>query len=166
MPTLAKTTVLALDPGLRDLGYAVLRGRRLQTAGVRPLRLIPKDRRIAEARRLVRGWIAAYRPGTLVLESTHRHSIKWLNEVDRLGRSIRRLARRCHLEVRSYAPQTVRKTVLGNGRATKREAAVAVATRFPRLRIYLTQDRKWKERYWLNLFDAVALALHHRDKGR
>ena len=28
-------TILALDPGLRELGYAVLQGRRLVTSGVR-----------------------------------------------------------------------------------------------------------------------------------
>ena len=36
------------------------------------------------------------------------------------------------------------------------------ARRFPQLRLYLTQDRRWKERFWLNMFDAVALALHHQ----
>jgi hypothetical protein len=37
-----------------------------------------------------------------------------------------------------------------------------VAHRFPRLRVYLTQDRRWKERFWQNMFDAVALALFHQ----
>lgn len=32
----------------------------------------------------------------------------------------------------------------------------------PQLRLYLTQDRRWKEKFWLNMFDAVALALHHQ----
>jgi Holliday junction resolvasome RuvABC endonuclease subunit len=64
--------------------------------------------------------------------------------------------------VAMYAPQTVRKSLTGDGWASKRELARAVASRFPALRVYLTQDRKWKERYFLNLFDAVALALHHQ----
>jgi Holliday junction resolvasome RuvABC endonuclease subunit len=61
----------------------------------------------------------------------------------------------------SYAPQTVRKGLVGNGWATKREVAAAISSRYPALRIYLTQDRRWKERYWLNMFDAIALALYH-----
>jgi hypothetical protein len=36
-------TILAFDPGLRELGYAVLQGRRLLTGGVLALRLLPKD---------------------------------------------------------------------------------------------------------------------------
>ena len=155
-------TILALDPGLRDLGFAVLSGRRLVTSGVRPLRLLPRLRRHAEARRLVAAWIRAYQPTALVLERTYRNSISWLDAVDRMARSAARLADRRRLVVASYAPQTVRKAHTGHGWATKRETAVAVALRFPALRVYLTQDRRWKEGYFLNMFDAVALALHHQ----
>jgi hypothetical protein len=54
------------------------------------------------------------------------------------------------------------RTVAGNGKAKKPEVAIAVAHRFPSLRVYLTQDRRWKERHWQNMFDAIALALHHQ----
>ncbi len=65
------------------------------------------------------------------------------------------------VSVAAYAPQTVRKTLTGNGWATKDEVATALSFRYPALRVYLTQDRKWKVRYWQNMFDAVALAIHH-----
>ena len=55
-------TILALDPGLRDLGYAVLRGRRLITAGVLGLRQVPREERLADARRHIRGWVRIHRP--------------------------------------------------------------------------------------------------------
>jgi hypothetical protein len=51
---------------------------------------------------------------------------------------------------------------MGNGWAKKREVAAVIAARHPSLRVYLTQDRKWKERYWQNMFDAIALGLHHQ----
>ena len=156
------TTTLALDPGLRDLGFAVLSGQRLLASGVRPLRLLPKARRHEEARRLVYGWIRAYRPDTLVIEATHGHSVSGFSALDRLARSARRVAVRHRVAVASYAPQTVRKALVGNGWATKKEAAIATCHRFPTLRVYLTQDRKWKERYFLNMFDAVALAIYHQ----
>lgn len=158
------TTTLALDPGLRDLGFAVLSGTRLVASGVRPLRLFPKNRRPEEARRLVYGWIRAYRPETLVLEATHGHSVSTFSALNRLALSVRRVAIRHRLAVATYAPQTVRKAVVGNGWATKRELANAIAIQFPSLRVYLTQDRKWKERYFLNMFDAVALAVYHQEK--
>lgn len=155
-------TILALDPGLRDLGYAVLRGRRLITGGVLGLRQVSRGERLADARRHVRGWVRIHRPSVVVVEKTYRHPVPWLNDLHRLTLYARGLARRGHLGFATYAPQRVRKTVLGNGKATKREVAVIVATRFPALRVYLTQDRRWKEIYWRNMFDAVALALHHQ----
>jgi Holliday junction resolvasome RuvABC endonuclease subunit len=77
---------------------------------------------------------------------------------------VRRLARKEGIPFSVYSPQEVRHTVFGNGRAAKAEAAMAVAIRFPELRVYLTQDRKWKERFWQNMFDAIALALHHQSE--
>jgi crossover junction endodeoxyribonuclease RuvC len=159
--------ILAIDPGLRDLGFAVLAGRKIVAAGVRPLRLLPRHRRRAEAGRLIRSWLGAYRPGALVLEATYRHPVPWLNELHRVTRSVATLAERHRgLRVETYAPQTVRKSLTGNGWSSKREVATALSCRFPALRVYLTQDRKWKERYWLNMFDAVALAVHHQTRSQ
>lgn len=153
--------ILAVDPGFRDLGYAVLAGRRLLASGVSPLRLVPRERRMREARRLVRHWLVAYGAREIVIERTYRHPTSTFDLVDRLARSVRGAAKRRGLRIATYAPQTVRASVVGNGRATKREVAVAIAGRFPALRVYVTQDRRWKERYWQNMFDAIALALHH-----
>ena len=40
-----------------------------------------------------------------------------------------------------------------------REVAKVICCRYPELNIYLTQDRKWKVKYWQNCFDAIALGL-------
>ncbi len=159
------TTILALDPGLRDLGFAVLTGNRLTAGGVLPLRLLPRRRRRKEARRAVQHWLRAHRPHAVVLERTNRHPVESLNDLHRLARSVARLAGACRVALATYAPQTVRKSIVGDGWATKREVAAVIAARYPALRVYLTQDKRWKERYWLNFFDAVALALHHRTQS-
>ena len=155
-------TILALDPGLRDLGYAVLHGRRLVTSGVLGLRRIPKAERLPSARRHVRSWIRTHHPDVVVVERTYRHPVPWLDQLHQVSRSAKNLATRQHAGFAMYAPQTVRATVAGNGKAKKPEVAIAVAHRFPSLRVYLTQDRRWKERFWQNMFDAIALALHHQ----
>ncbi len=89
-----------------------------------------------------------------------------LNALHELTNDVRRFGKTEGIAVAAYAPQTVRKALVGNGWATKVELARAIAVRFPALRVYLTQDRRWKERYFLNLFDAVALALHHQNQIR
>jgi len=60
--------------------------------------------------------------------------------------------------VLSFAPSTVKKHIAKDGWAKKKEVAKAIATEYPELKVYLTQDRGWKERYHQNMFDAVALA--------
>jgi Holliday junction resolvasome RuvABC endonuclease subunit len=157
-------TILALDPGLRELGYAVLHGRRLVTSGVLGLRRIPKEARLVTARRSVRAWLQTHQPDVVVVEKTYRHPLPWLDQLHQLSRSAQNLATRSHAAFTMYSPQRVRATVAGNGKAKKAEAAVAVALRFPQLRVYLTQDRRWKERHWQNMFDAIALALHHQSE--
>ena len=79
-----------------------------------------------------------------------------------LGRLLGRLARKRRLKLATYSARTVRGSVVGDGWAGKREVAESIAGKFPDLRVHLTHDRKWKERYWQNMFDAVAFALHHQ----
>ena len=156
--------ILAIDPGLRELGFAVLSGKRLITAGTRSFKRIPKTRRRAKALEYVNSWLDTHNPGTIVLEATYGHPVAWFDELHQFTKTIERPARRRQIDVFQYAPQTVRKSLIGNGRATKREAAIAIGIHYPALRLYLTQDRKWKERFWLNMFDAIALAIHHRQQ--
>ncbi len=44
--------------------------------------------------------------------------------------------------------------------------AKAVVARYPELKVYLTQDRKWKQAHHENMFDAVAVALNMPLAGR
>ena len=143
----APDTILALDPGLRDLGYAVLHGRRLVTSGVLGLRRVGKERRLATARKHVTTWMRTHHPSVVVVEKTYRHPVPWLDQLHQISRSARNLATRRNAAFTMYSPQSVRATVAGNGKAKKPEVAIAVAHRFPSLRVYLTQDRRWKERW-------------------
>jgi Holliday junction resolvasome RuvABC endonuclease subunit len=153
--------ILALDPGLRDLGYAVLSGQRLLTANVLNLRHVPPRQRLRRVQESMEAWVRAYRPRALILEPVPQRPLDVLAGLPALGRLLRRTARACRVRLVTYSAKAVRRSVVGNGWAGKREAAEAVATRFPELRVYLTQDRKWKERYWQNMYDAVALGYHH-----
>ena len=155
-------TILAFDPGLRDLGFAVLSGRKLLARDVIALRAFPKDRRLKEARHRIASLVATHRPRAIVVEKTYRHPVPWLNDLHRITLSAKRLAVKGRIIFATYSPQAVRQDVAGNGKAKKPEVAIAIAHRFPQLRVYLTQDRRWKEKFWLNMFDAVALALHHQ----
>jgi Holliday junction resolvasome RuvABC endonuclease subunit len=106
--------------------------------------------------------LTRHHPRAIAVEKTYRHSVPWLNDLNRITLFAKRVAEKRRIPFAMYAPQAVRRTVAGNGKAKKPEVAIAIAHRFPQLRVYLTQDRRWKEKFWLNMFDAVALALHHQ----
>ena len=150
-------TILAIDPGLRELGYAVLAGQRILDANVVQFRSLPCPRRLAAACSAVRQLIERHQPTELVVEQAHSYPAG----PHLLLLALRRLARQLELPLAVYPPQTVRKRLLGDGWAGKAEAAAAMCVRYPGLKIHKTQNRRWKERYWHNMFDAVALATHH-----
>jgi Holliday junction resolvasome RuvABC endonuclease subunit len=155
-------TILAIDPGLREPGLAVVSGRRLLLHETLWLRDTPRRERLSVIQKTLAHLTRTHRPRAVVVEKTYRHPVPWLDELHEITLTARLLARRAGAQFATYSAQTVRRTVAGYGKARKPEVALAVTHRFPQLRVLLTQDRRWKERYWLNMFDAVALALHHQ----
>lgn len=137
-------TILALDPGLRDLGYAILARKRLLASGVLSLRTTPKHKRVGRVRDALLLWLRAYRPRTLVLEQIPRRPLDLLAGLPALARLLHRVASHRRLRVAEYSAKAVRRSVVGNGWAGKREVAETLTTRFPELRVHLTHDRKWK----------------------
>ncbi len=101
--------------------------------------------------------IRDFQPDVLVFEKTFFAQNRNSALLNVLGDEIRNIGRRKSLQVLSFAPSTIKKTICGNGRASKEEVARVVVSKFPELNVFLTQDRKWKERYHQNMFAAVAL---------
>ena len=154
------SVILAIDPGTRLMGVAVLDGRRLVYHGVKTLHAVGSPKwRLEEARRVILRLIRNFRPHILAVETAFFAQDRNAAFLNVLIEEIQSLARERRIEVRSLAPSTVRKRLCGNGRATKREVADVVAAWHPELKVYLTKDQWWKERYYGNMFDAVAVGL-------
>ena len=159
MPRL-KPTILAIDPGTRELGYAVFRGRELLDADVLALRHLPAKKRLARVRQEFQRWVGADSPAVLVLEDIPRRPLD--SALPRLGRLLRKMAFTSGMDTASYSAKAVRRSLLSNGWAGKAQLVEPLVGRYPQLRVFRGQTRKWKDRYWHNLFDAVALGCHHQ----
>lgn len=159
MPVRAKTRILAIDPGTREMGVAVLENRCLLYQGVEVFRKFLSDEECLEAgRETVTRLIRDFRPNLLVVEKTfigRNPNTVLLNE---FSRQVCATGRDHGIVVVSLAANTVKRAVAGDGRASKADVARAVAVHFPVLRTFLPPDRKWKRLRQLNMFDAVALA--------
>jgi len=152
--------ILAIDPGTRLMGIAFLDKGQLIYHGVK---IIKKDRspndNLQYARRIILRLIKDFKPNQLVVEKAFFANNRNASLLNVLVDEIRAIARRKRLKLISYSPSTVKKFICGNGWASKDEVARAVVSRYPELKVYLTQDRDWKERFHQNMFDAVALGV-------
>lgn len=115
------------------------------------------QRTLQRARDAVVRLIDDFEPEIIAVERTFFSQNRNTALLNVLFDEIRSLARRKRLTFVSYAPSTVKKFTCGNGRAGKKQVATVVVSKFPELKVYLNQDRAWKERFHQNMFDAVAL---------
>lgn len=152
--------ILAIDPGTREMGVAFLEG---DTIVYHEVKVIPRKKMphetLREGKKIILRLINDFKPQTLAVEKTFFSHNKNATLLNAFVDEIRRIGRRKGLKVVDYAPNTVKKCICGNGRASKEEVARAIIARYPELKVYLTQDRKWKASYHHNMFDAVALGL-------
>jgi len=153
------TKILAIDPGTKEMGIAFLDGGKLVYHSVSVINgKLPHDK-LMEGRKIILRLIKDFKPNVLVIERSFFANNRTASLLHIFINEIKAIGKRKGLKVISYAPSTVRKLICGNGRADKKALSEVIVSRFPELKIYLTQDRAWKERYHQNMFDAVALAL-------
>jgi len=137
--------ILAIDPGTRDAGIAVLQGSRLIYHGVVTMsyrRGLDAVRRSANL--LVQELLRDFRPTVLLVEENSIGGSGIRSRLHAVVGEIRRIGRREGLEVMTKAASTVKKCVAGSGRASKEAVARAVARHYPELRAYLRQTAKWE----------------------
>lgn len=152
--------ILAIDPGTREMGVAFLDGGKLIYHGVKVIRKKRSPHERLEAgREIVLRLIGDFRPVILVVEKTFFAKNRNTSLLNVFADEIVSIGKRKGLTVKAIAPSTMKKAICGNGHASKEEVAGVVVAKFPELKVYLTQDRKWKERFHQNMFDAVALAM-------
>jgi len=152
--------VLAIDPGTREIGFAFLENEKLIYYGVKTV----KNQRSAretmhEGRKIVLRLIRDFKPNTLVYEKSLFYNNRCAALLNAFVEEIRKIGKRKGLEVRGFAPSTVKKAICGYGRASKKEEVKVIISKYPELKAYLRQDRAWKEEYHQNMFDAVALGI-------
>jgi crossover junction endodeoxyribonuclease RuvC len=153
--------ILAIDPGTREMGIAFLEKGKLIYQGVKVFKDSSKSpsERLKEARKAILRLVRDFKPRILATEKAFFANNKNAALLNVLVDEIKAIARRKKLKLISFAPSTVKKFICGNGRASKKEVARVIVARYPELKVYLTQDRAWKEEYHQNMFDAVALGI-------
>ena len=152
--------ILAIDPGTRLMGVAFLDQGQLIYHGVK---IIKKGRspnnNLQHARRIILRLIKDFKPNLLVVEKAFFANNRNASLLNVLVDEIKAIARRKQLRLVSYAPSTLKKFICCNGWASKADVSRVVVSKYPELKVYLTQDTAYKERFHQNMFDAVALGM-------
>jgi Holliday junction resolvasome RuvABC endonuclease subunit len=155
-----KKRILAIDPGTRRIGVALLEDGKILYHGVK---LTKKQKTpnatLQEAREAILRLITDLKPKIIICEKAFFSKNRNASLLRVLVDEIRAIAKRKGIHFQSFAPSTVKKHIAGNGRASKVEVAKVVVSKYPELKVFLTQDRAWKEKFHQNMFDAVALGM-------
>jgi len=159
--------ILALDPGLRRIGYALLDNDELIDYGVRA---IPHKRTLettlaaleVAADRL----ISDRKPHVLALEQTVFSQVRNNVRPAIVNQLILRIAKNHRIRSFAYNPRTIRKTVCDDGNANRMELARTIISLYPETRVYLESNRRWRESHFQHIYDAIACAVTHRIKTR
>lgn len=156
---IGQANILALDPGTKEIGVAILKGQQLDYFGVKTFRQRqPPHLFLATVASYLTGLIAAHRPTVLAIEQTfsRQRESALLNVT---AAEITYTARQHGLKVFTYDPAKVRQTICQVEKGTKRETAQIVARQYPELARYLKHPTRWEALYWGHVFDAVAVGL-------
>ena len=161
-------TILGIDPGTKEMGLAVLRGSELVAYGVRTLRngTRPYDV-IGQARRIVLTAIERYSPQVVAIEEPLMLPTKRAALMSVIAEELGKRAAELGLEVVELTPDRIRQIAVGNPRATKIEVAeVLVRGGFGQLKPLVPRrparaalGLRPRDKYWLHMFDALALAV-------
>ena len=164
------STILGIDPGTREMGVVVLKDGELVAKGVHTLRNgeRPHDV-IGQAKQILLSYIAEHAPTLVGIEEPLPIATKRGAILSVIAQELHARSRELRISVVELGPREVRQRAMGNPFATKLEVARALAERFPELRGLVPRPPKRavlgfrpRDRYWLHLFDALAVALASR----
>lgn len=158
--------ILAVDPGTRYMGVAILDGSELVYYAVKDFTgKRPADGLLRATRQALRRLIAQYQPDVLAYEKAFYVQAKHSALLKVQEAEITRVGRAEGLRVIGYSPARVRKLLCRDGWATKERVADILTRRFPELARYRAHGEYQRRWYWFNMFDALAVAAVCADAG-
>jgi Holliday junction resolvasome RuvABC endonuclease subunit len=155
MPPIHSPRVLALAPGTRHLGFAVVEDKELIHFGVKTLEWKKTSPLLfAEVARYLTRLFPVHRPTVLAIEDVFYAQAKRSRLLRAFISAARRWARQKGLRVLAFRPTSVKEKFC-EGKRTRMALAEAMVRRYWFLYSFLKAGRT--RPYWLQMFDAVAL---------
>lgn len=153
--------ILAIDPGSKEIGVALLEGSALRYHDVLSINVERRPTAIlAEIRSRIDRLIGDFRPTALAIEKTFVGKNQSTAILNVIVSDLISLGRERKLPILLASALTVRKAITGFGWTEKEDLAKVIVSRYFReLRPYLGMKRESQALFHLNRFDAIALGL-------
>lgn len=154
-----KTTLLALRPGRRELGIAVLEGPDLLFWGVANFRAYQGEELLQAVEGRLRALIQTYQPQVLAAEKPTPTRLAASPALGAVMSRISAVAVREHLRVCLYRPEVVRAGIGATTVVTQAQVVARIVARYPHLERCRLRKGQGREDYWRPMFTAVAVGL-------
>jgi Holliday junction resolvasome RuvABC endonuclease subunit len=142
------------------MGIAVLEDDQLVYYAVKELRRWhPAFQRARATRDTITDVIERFHPDVLAYETSYYVQQAASPLLANQEREIRRLAKSAGMKGVAYSPLYVRQQLCADAYVTKQMVARVLVERFPELAGYRVGQTLRSERYWLHMFDALAVAV-------
>ena len=157
--------ILAIRPGIREMGIAVLeRGDFLDYAVktfrkhkiAKPLSL---KKRLEQTTSVLPRFIHRYEPQIMAVEVPSAQRQKPSAYLRAVIPHLHKFAKAQGLKYYEYSPAQIRKSLCGQSQATRNELTEKLCGKYKELRRFAQKRSVWQADYWNNLFCAASIAL-------
>ncbi len=152
--------ILAIDPGSRYLAVAIFENYHLIYSGVKTIKNPNIQELLQKASEIIAELIFTYQPNLVALEKICFVQCQDSRKLRMIIRQIKRVIQKMQLDYLEYTPVFVRQQLCQQEKATKYKTFQILAARYPELVIKLGTEKLGKDKYWDQLFDAVALGYY------
>jgi len=152
-------TILALRPGRREMGIAVLEGRDLVFWGTFGFRAHSGQRLLTAVEGRLQDLVHTYQPAVLAIEDPTSARLAASPMLRAITDQTRRIAKGKGCPFRAFRPDAIRKQLCGSTKATRVQMVDYIVNQYPHLARYRKESSRWQKEYWTPMFTAVAVAL-------
>lgn len=149
--------ILAIDPGSRYLAVAVFENNDLVYSAVKTIKGRNTQELLQKASEIIAELIFTYQPDMVAQEKLYYIQCRTSEKLQRLTRQIKKVTQGMQVNYVEYPPTFVRQQICQQKKATKEITFKILAARYPELIVKLGTEKLGKDKYWDQLFDAVAL---------
>jgi hypothetical protein len=153
------TTILGVNPGAKYLGLAILQDGDLRSWEVKNIHGKWSKKKMAKIMGIINDYVTAYNASTVCLKKINpaRSSKQLLS----LAENIRSYCQSKNIKVYQYSIQEI-KTIYSSTQIkidNRKSLAEVIAEHYPILFNELKKEQRYRNAYYIRMFEAVALAL-------